>query len=390
VTPKRPESAADRELADHVVGQGFHFTARMVRTYRQAGLISKAIVIPQGYARIVLSQNPPEAFDQAMAIAEIRGGRKMAVEEIAFGLFARNLPVDEEVLKRAYRKALTDISRDISALTEGAADDLEAAEQGGAALLRSAPRNKMGRFMLRRAGQSGEPDLISGAMTVLGGVLAGQRPSAFDYGGATPDAIDELMTATGLRGRSDEAASIDSAAPSYEVVRQQTMESMAWILPDKWLPYSQRATLEQLTRNRDRGLLVLEFAIDQAALNAAIGGPKNAYGLGISRTLIVDDFSVAMLALIVGLVEENIDHDTFGMAFSSLPEAARSVRATRLLVEAHPRHLRIHLNKTPEEMEALDETTRSELREATEQFVTDFPDEAELLVPGVTTRRGAT
>ena len=43
---------------------------------REHKWVARAEVHPQGYARPTETSNPPESFDQALAVAQIRGGKR--------------------------------------------------------------------------------------------------------------------------------------------------------------------------------------------------------------------------------------------------------------------------------------------------------------------------
>ena len=81
---KRPPSAADTELAEWVTAQGHPTSPRMIRTWRQHGWVARSLTRPQGYAKPTLSWNPPEAFDQALAVAKIRNGKRMSPDRISW------------------------------------------------------------------------------------------------------------------------------------------------------------------------------------------------------------------------------------------------------------------------------------------------------------------
>ena len=186
------------ELADHVSERGLSLTPRMVRTYRAMGLIAPAQRSFPGYAKGSVATNPPEAFDQAVAIAMTRGTRKISPTDLVFGLFLDGYDVPDQTLRAAYEAHLQSLIDELNRHLNQTFHPVDAAAQL-AAQVTALPRrgkSRTTRFVQKKLKSSAqEEDLF----TLTVGMALGIPVDTFDY--ARPgeaDPVDALLTVSSV------------------------------------------------------------------------------------------------------------------------------------------------------------------------------------------------
>jgi hypothetical protein len=355
---KRPPTAADLELANYVTAHEENLSARMVRTHRADRLIAKAVLIPQGYAQPVLSVNPPEAFDQALAVARVRAGKRISFSDLAFGLFDQEYALDIVALRRAYQDHFTAIMAYLRNLADGD-DDLALAEEIARQALKRLRSTKQGRFMARQARrvakENGGPGalavvseeaMLTETLTVLSMVMLGrdlgQLDHADDKDDQETDPIDHALLVTGLAGfHTDRVGGIGPIIESSENHRRDLIATWGPMFSlESLFEFSQGAQYDQLVRAREHLRHLRSFSDAVARTSAMTAGCANAFGMAISPYLPDDPPDNAVAALMIGRLEELFGQEQFETVWALLePELARH-QAVQWIVKELPRPLR--------------------------------------------------
>jgi len=143
-------TAADRQLLDQLAARGLQVTARQLKRWRDAGLLSSPVQQSAGRGRGRPSVGyPPAAVDQATAIVDLLG-RRVPLDEMGMAMFLRAAPVSETAVRRA---VLAMLSATGTAAEEDPADQ---ADELVAHLLRRARRSAPLQYWSRRARGYGE------------------------------------------------------------------------------------------------------------------------------------------------------------------------------------------------------------------------------------------
>jgi hypothetical protein len=357
---KRPPSAADQELSACVAAEAGHLSSRSIRTYRSEGLIAKAWLTRQGYARPVIAKNPPEAFDQAFAIAEVRGSKRIRLSDLVFGLFDNAYPVDIEVLRRAYTSWFEGVLRELKEVADRVEDDLALAEEIARGALKHLRSSKQGRFMAKQARRVAkarrdpaersdvvsEEAMLIETLTVLGMVMIGGDLRHMDHSGEgagrESDAIENALEVTGLAGfHEDRVGEIGPIIDSTESHRNDLIELWGPMFSlESLYEFSQRVEYEQLVRGRDHARYILSLSDAVARNSAMTDGPSNAFGMAMVPYLTPEKRDKAMTALMIARLEEHIGREQFEFISAFLqPELGRQ-RAFQGITEQLPRRMR--------------------------------------------------
>ena len=143
-------TAADRQLLDQLAARGLQVTARQLKRWRDAGLLSSPVQQSAGRGRGRPSVGyPPAAVDQATAIVDLLG-RRVPLDEMGMAMFLRAAPVSETAVRRAVLAMLSATG------TEAEEDPADQADELVAHLLRRARRSAPLQYWSRRARGYGE------------------------------------------------------------------------------------------------------------------------------------------------------------------------------------------------------------------------------------------
>src|ERR1700683_1726455 len=261
---KRLPSAANVELADWVTERGYPTSPREIRTWREHGWVAQAIVEPQGYARATKVTNPPEAFDQSLAVATVRGAKRTSPHKIALRLFGHGYPIAKNPLRKAWEGYFEDLPKTLHRYVGADSDAFDAGEQLATAVAKFANRTKQGRFMLKKAKELGESPvaIVTSAMTVIftgmfgGSVKDLSEPPSID----TRSALDEFHLVTGMAGFvDDQVGNIGSIVASHEELRSDNVSVFEHFKLESIVEASQRVSLDRLITGRQQALVMLRF-----------------------------------------------------------------------------------------------------------------------------------
>jgi hypothetical protein len=280
----------------------------MVRTYRSKGLIAKAIVTRQGYAQPTLSANPPEAFDQALAIAQVRDPTRdrESFHIIVFRLFTRRCPVPISALREGYREFFAPMSKALARTLEGSVDELEEEERAAQAMLPILPRKKSGRYIEKRA--KGSVDLQLSALTAMSAILLGHGVDHFAPGAeGDEDAVDEMLALTGLAGFSeDRTGPTGPIIDTYQEMRKDSVGALSMFSLSDLESHSQTASNEELVRGRELALVLLPYVQNVASNARGLDGVKDGFGLGFAETMTLDEESICVCTLLFVAMEKSL------------------------------------------------------------------------------------
>jgi hypothetical protein len=379
---KRAPSAADVELAEAVTAASWPTTPRQVRSWRANGWVAKALLKPQGYARPTLSWNPEGAFEQALAVAQIRGERRMSPDKIVFGLFARGHPFDIAQLRRAYQHYFSRMRRWLEQATRGIEDPSEKAEVIAEKAAKYVSRSKIGRFMKKRAGRDDKASIqmVQTVFTVLVTAMLGQPLDQFDLRGIgveDKDAVDELLDLTGMSGFTDDRiGTIGPIVEDRQTFRDETLDLFSRSALGRLERASQVLSAEQLVAGRNHLTKVLGFAVPFASVVPSAGGPKNAFGTSFSKVVGTDDESIAILSLIlVAALADLLSADEVASNVEMVTSSTPHWEATRQLQAEVPRRLHRYFGIGGEVLlERASPEMRAQAHEAIKGFTERHPD----------------
>jgi hypothetical protein len=333
----------------------------MVRTYREAGLIAKAIKRPQGYARPVLSINRREAFEQAQAISEVRGGKRMNISDVTFGLFVRGYPVQEAVLRRAYRDHFTRWFSTLADFDSSEDDSLDPAENLADQLFKYVPSTRQGRFLKRRARAAvkrlkaahasraedgiedlSEDTLVLETLTVFSMVFLRGDVEILDHLGHQKfDAIGSFMETTGMAGfHEDRVGLVGPISPSERDHRETILSAWEHCSYEALYEYSQAASFDHLMFARDHGMALLDLATLIATVSSRTSGPPNAYGMAMAPYIPTDYASRAIFILTVGQLVKHFGSQQFEDAKAWIAPARVNLTTSAEVITDLPPKLR--------------------------------------------------
>ena len=379
MTPIRPPSDANQELADWLAGQDYPTSPREIRTWRSNGWVASAIVRPMGYARPTETANPPEAFAQALAVAKVKNGKRMSPHLVVLGLYARGEPLAIELLHAAWADYFTGLRKFLDKLLPGNSDPSERGEALAAAVARVLSRGRSGRYMLTRAkklGRSPTQILESAITPVFTGVLGGSvEPFAQRDAFGEASAVDELNVVTGMSGFVDDRnAEGTSIATSRDELQQDHVNLFEHLTLDNLEWVGQSADMESFASGRRQLLVMLTFIRNFVESNSMTSGPATSFGLSFVKTLGDGDESIAFMSLLMVVLDRWMP----GRIEPQLPmwrvEGARH-GALVVLLRMTPKHLRKYLG--PKGVELLKHAPgehRSELRDLIADFKSQYPE----------------
>ena len=302
VTLNSTYSGPEVELAEWLVEQGLPTTPRQIRTWRAKQWLAPAVVEAHGYAKEPTWFNPPESFEQARLIAEVRGGKRTNLHIMVLRLFARGhrLPMDQ--LRAAFRWYLKSIRGEFAKAAGATTDPDDAAELVAAEAVKTAHKSKSGRRLLRGTASEGKAaeDMLASVMTVLVQALRGEDIGVFDHGG--DDAIDEFIDFSGMRGMAEDT--IDGSGPIVTGGRDELrgdIEDYLWASSlDAMENAVATATYEELVQSRDLIVPIISSGASFARnIKRGGAGPANVFGMDFFRTFDFNDESMALLSLIM-------------------------------------------------------------------------------------------
>jgi len=245
-------TAADRQLLDQLAARGLQVTARQLKRWRDAGLLSSPVQQSAGRGRGRPSVGyPPAAVDQATAIVDLLG-RRVPLDEMGMAMFLRAAPVSETAVRRAVLAMLSATG------TEAEEDPADQADELVAHLLRRARRSAPLQYWSRRARGYGERVGV-----VLGDMLTAVAHRFLAETQPSPEA--QAVTAHTLGTTQPQTQHI------IDVIGQLTLDTMRVTAETVTLPELQQArqTLEsalsaapegQQPNFRVTGLMVLGLA----------------------------------------------------------------------------------------------------------------------------------
>jgi hypothetical protein len=339
---KRPPSAANLELAEWVSSQGYPTSPRAIRTWRAKKWVAPAIVTPRGYARPTETSNPPEAFDQALVVASIRGGKRTSPDLVVFGLFARGHVVPIDQLRLAFRRQVFDpIQELVQSLSgdEASIDDKVDAIAVGASKL--AKRSKSGRFMLRNAKGQAEsaPSIVASTQALLATTMLGGDLSQFDLGAG--DALDELIDVTAMRGLAeDRVEGLGAIVPGgRDELRDDLLGMFASASLSSLAEFLGSTSYEELATSRDMVQQVIKLGKNMAANVPELGGPETAHGMQFFSVQDSTDEAVAFMSLMFLQQMLRMGKEQVVSSMAELKPGMEKQSALRLLLDRLPPHL---------------------------------------------------
>jgi hypothetical protein len=384
----RTPSRADLELAKWVTDQGWPTTPRQIRSWRAEGWVAQTEIKSLGRGKGKAAVNTKESFDQALAVAEIRGGKRKSPYRVVLSMFARGMTVPEDQLRAAYATYFAKIWAEMEKATADEESDLGAAEKLAGEFAQIAHRRRFGRYLLGRAGQTGESptSVVQSASTVAASALLGGELELFDLRdalGGMPDAIDELLDVTGMAGL---ATSVGSAGPIVPTRAELREDLLSWSKAssiEALAHASQELSLTDLAAGRDNFKLVLRLARDANAITKAAQSPDEAFGTRLASKLPIDDEAIAGIAVMVALVLTR-QRQVIEEGLPIIEASARRTAAVREALNYFPRKLHRFLG--PEGSDRLaraSKAVREEFEEAVQAFANQRPDLAEIIAKPV-------
>ena len=247
-------------------------------------------------------ENPPEAFDQAVAVAQALTSQRTPFEDVVFGVFLAGHDVDLAVIRAAYRISIEKnqamVRKELD--PNPSPEDFRRVVTGIAAMDPSAlsPLNRL----LRDTGTGkGEFDSI---LELVVSIYLGKSIDKFNYA-SLPDetsALDTLLTRTGL---------LDPGAPDAEARRDDLIDAMDGIGEADLLPTSQEISYERLVRLRD---------LSQTALSAVEGTED-------SRAAAVEALPDRPSDIAISLLMADQSLRNHGMTLDEIEQKLRQVNA---------------------------------------------------------------
>lgn len=378
VASKDTYSGPEVEIAEWLVEQGLPTTPRQVRTWRAKRWLVPAVVEAHGYAKKPTWFNPPESFEQARLIAEVRGGKRTNPHVMVLRLFARGhrLPMDQ--LRAAFRWYLRSIRGEFAKAARGTSDLDDAAELVAAEAAKIARKSKAGRRLLKGTDSEGKAaeNMLASVMTVLVQALQGEDIGVFDHGG--DDAIDEIINFSGMRGMAEDT--IEGSGPIVTGGRDELrgdIEDYLWASSLEAMENAvATATYDELAQSRD---LIVPIITSGAsfARNIKRGGtgPANAFGMDFLTTFEFNDESMALLSLIMLPQISRLGLERVVSGADQIRPAFDRQSAIDQLLTAVPRRLLRYVTKGgSRRLETASQDDRDAVAAALQEFQQAHPD----------------
>jgi len=380
-------SGPETEIANRLTELDLPTTPRLIRTWRANGWVVPADVRAQGYAKAPEWSNPPEAFEQARRVAEVRGGKRTNPHRIVLRLFARDhhpLPLDQ--VKAALRWGLAPTKKEIAEAQTLAATDADrtTAEILGEMATKQAQSSRLIRQLLRMAPSSGGSAAahVSSSMSMIAAGLVGDDLSPFDRGGDDP--VEELTKLSGRLGFIEDR--VGTSGPivtgGMDELRGDLLEFLEHASIDEIELELEGASYEDLAQCRDSLRFVFELGkLFASNIHRTEPSLPNAFGLNLLRYLDLDEETISMFSLLLLPQVRRIGASTVTQSVAQLtPEIGRQ-EAVRNLLDSCPSHLRRYLGAlSAERLARATDHERSELTRFLDEFEKQYPGQLELTV----------
>lgn len=214
----RQVSAADQWLIDELRGRRVLVTGAQLERWRQAGCLPRRQRHGAGRGRGTRSVELPDTVDQAAVVASLlarRGPRGVPLRRVPLALFALGFPVEEQVLKAAFRRFFLDWEKELQVLRATSGRPIEDRDAEADLLTDRVSRRPRGvqrtqRARLARTDRSSAWSDVVRVLFTIGHV--GEQP--------TPEGLEEAMTAVGVRTATDRGLIRDRLeGMSFDVLR---------------------------------------------------------------------------------------------------------------------------------------------------------------------------
>ena len=369
-------------------------SARQIRSWRQEGLLPKAVRIPHGYARPVESLNAEGTLDRAEALAAVKQGRKMSLHDFVLKLFTWKVPVPEDLLRSSIERALSESEASLRSVVGSASDVLEVTDAVEATLRETTPRTPLIRFLFTNAGR-GMGDLTgkaqesslayaSSALTLMFSAFLGlDINQVISAGGVLhgPDLLDEFLSASGYRPPPHLAGRLDDPA-----VREESRRHVLDALPMLTLGAARESirvsSLEELERARDAALLLVDYLALTFDPYWRANARKVTPGLRITEKMSLTPAMIAQLALVILSLEKIYGAGLLDQAEAVLMPQVRTLQVWKSFLDGCEPAVRSVLTGTTD-AEKAPEALRVKAQAALHDFREQHPSEFELLVRSV-------
>jgi hypothetical protein len=318
VGPKFEESAADIEVAEHLAGLGLNGTVRLVRGWRDVGLLPKARLIKRGYGRLDVSENVPGTLERAVEIARARGGKRTNHDKLVLRLFLRGVEVGDDLIHASLVRVLDWYIQLVESGTQGARDSEEAVDDLSSLLMspKHLPAHIRAGLEQPLKGQSHPSwSRLGSAITVFATVFEQSDFSSLVAGEMLPlssddpvSAIDEMRLAMGMvnkEGRSLNLSGVDDADRIGSDIRALLLIAEACDL-SRLRDLAERVALDELVLARS----LVEGAISFTAGAPSVLAVRNDAIGEMARVIETDErdlgFILLLMVSIVRLVRQRL------------------------------------------------------------------------------------
>jgi len=311
-------------LAATAQREGERVSARQLESWRQAGLVPRPTVQHLGRGRGSSSRYPADAPARVAAAARaVRAHRRLHVAALA--LFGQGQPLEEHVVRAAYRRHYEHIGRLAAPdpVAPGGGDagprdpwdfPSDPAEAAAMAIIGGVRRTRKGRRILRRARQIRDPNtggpeapeslLLSTLTTLARGALTGE---------ADPSALQEMLLVTGMSEAMGERLG-DLGPLSSPLDADEQAGLFAEVGPEAQRRAVEEASFAELARVRDRARDVLSFARAFTAVVSRTTGLDGAFGFGPIAEWAADaDSDLAAAVVFVPILLAALSRDGAGV-----------------------------------------------------------------------------
>jgi hypothetical protein len=339
----RQPTEANVEVADFLTSHNWPTTPRDVRTWISRRWIVREPARALGYGRGTVTLNSPELLRRALAIAELKMGKRTAPHVVVLGLFARGFEVDVDQLRAAYVAYFENLERAIERQTKDLSDPLEKADYLAEAMVASCGRSRTGRFLLKRSGLIGETaeSVLKSALSIVCASLLDCDPEEFATrmpNDEEPDALDDLLATTGIAGFSkDHSGGVGPIVDNEFDLRDDMLDFLFDFSLSKLKQASQELPVEMLRTGRERLRVLVPFLKGFARFAQLSGGPRDAFGLIFATKLRFDEEATAVLSLLLAKVESEYPGRYEQIAPMFEAGAQKFVAATGVLERLQPR-----------------------------------------------------
>jgi hypothetical protein len=298
-----------------------------------------------GYARPTETRNPPEAFAQALAVAQVKSGKRMSPGTVVLGLFARGYPVPIDQLRRAVRgEVLEGVWKTVARVVAQGTDASDVADAIAIEASKYTRKTASGRFMLerssRRSDRPASSVMADSYLVLVTAMLGGDLDPFWEEGS---EALDDLVDITDLKGLAeDRTAGIGAIVPGGRPeLRRDLLEIFRSCSVGQVEDMLDACSYEDLVASRDLVIKIMGFGQDFAgAVVPALGGPEAAYGLKFMTTLSSDNWAgIAILSLFLLVQVQRIGHDQVSESVAILEPEFKATAATTQLLERLPESL---------------------------------------------------